>query len=331
MRRRTLFLLFALPVILLTACQSGDTEEAVNSSMEMPVYFRIPADGGYTTRAIGDPGDFGDEFTKPTMLYLFVVTVPQTGDPQISNHTVNLTADNWQKTTVGTETYYEYTNTVKVTLPENIKAEQRKAIRVYAAVSPMTLDNFSAVADEDGIRNLTADLPDDGHAYQYIRDIYSTPADHTTGTDYYGTVENPTASNPSVTLTLYHVAAKIDIIWNVATDIQSSVRLRQVSLYGLRHEACRLFRPMKNTPAATNTYRTSVTTDVGSQWLGRHSFYVIPCVQTDMMPLELHLWQDDDSSTDGFTQNIDIPMTETIFTPWVRQDILINGRVKRDE
>lgn len=318
-------LLYAMLTMVLSACQSDDAKPAELGDRLMPVYLSIPANGGYVTRGAGDPRTVGDDFTPPTKLYLYVVKETIAGTSSIHQQTSDLDGS-WNKTVVGGETIYQYSGHIEVELTD-FNANNREAIRVYAAVSPVALENLSAVTDEDDIRNLTVDLPDDNHQYEYIKDIYSTPADYETDGQYYCTVEDP--EKPSVSLSLYHVAAKVDVIWNVATAMQPAVRLKQVALAGLRRKGCRLFRPMQNTPPTSNTYQTTVTTDgVGSQWMGRHSFYVIPCVQSSTLPLELHLWQDDDDTADGYTQHINIPMTETTFTPWVRQDILISKTLK---
>ena len=310
--------------MVLSACQSDDTESAELGDRLMPVYLSIPSNGGYVTRSAGDPGTIGDDFTKPTKLYLYVVKETIAGTSSIHQQISDLNG-NWNKTVMGGETIYQYNGHIEVELTD-FNANNRKAIRVYAAVSPIALENLSSVTGEDDIRNLTVDLPDDNHQYEYIKNIYSTPADYETDGQYYCTVKDP--EKPSLSLTLYHVAAKVDVIWNVCTDIQAAVRLRQITLNGLRREGCYLFRPMQNTVPTSDTYQSAISTDVGSQWAGRHTFYVMPCIQDDNMSLEFHLWQDDDSSIDGYTQNINIPITETTFTPWVRQDILISRTLK---
>ena len=331
MKNKTYLLLLAL---LLIACQGDDTDERTlrADAAQLPIMLRIPASDNYSTRAAGDPGDYSNTIDLPTTLYVYVVTEKKDGETHLTDSIVSLTPTRWQRTTTDGDTFYEYTSTVRVKLPEDITLDDRKAIRVYAAATPVDFASIDAVGKttgEETLCNLKFSLQADANgSYDYIRDIYATMADHTSGDEYYGTVEDPTAETPSIALTLYHVAAKVDVIWNVTTAMQPTVRLRQIALKGLRHEACYLFRPMRNTPPTSNTYQTTVTTDVGTQWLGRHSFYIIPCVQSGSIPLEFHLWQQGDDSADGYTQKINIPTTETTFTPWVRQDILISKTLK---
>ena len=332
MKGKAIYLL-VLP-LLMTACQGDDTGEdrLRTPAGQLPIVLRIPASDDYTTRTAGDPGDYSNTIDLPTKLYLYVVTEKEGGQTLLSDNTVDLTPSRWQRMTTNDETYYEYTGTIKVELPSEIAPDNRKAIHVYAAATPVAFADIDAVettTTEETLRNLTFSLQaDEAGSYDYIRDIYATMADHTVGGEYYGTAQNPTTATPSVSLTLYHVAAKVDVIWNVATAMQQEVKLKQLQLRHLRKTGCKLFRPMQNTPTTTDTYQETVTTDVGSQWLGRHSFYVMPCLQAGALPLEFHLWQDDDSSADGYTQHISISTTETTFTPWVRQDILISKTLK---
>ena len=332
MKRKAIYLL-ALTLLLLS-CQTDDTNEYVvrDTNGMLPITLRIPPYENYATRAVGDPNEVDYVINLPTTLYLFVVTEKKDGETHLTSSTAELTPSRWQRMTTNNEAFYEYTGTIKVELPTDITIADRKAIRVYAAATPVAFADIDAVESstaEEKLRNLTFSLQaDNSGSYDYIRDIYATMADHTTGGAYYGTVLDPKAGTPSVSLTLYHVAAKVDVIWNVATAMQPTVRLRQIALNGLRREGCCLFRPMKNTPPTANTYQETVTTDAGSQWLGRHSFYIIPCVQAGSIPLEFHLWQQDDESADGYTQHINISTTETTFTPWVRQDILISKTLK---
>ena len=329
MKDRTIYLIFALLALLQTACQSEDKEMVEDDSGQMPVYLRIPADGGYLTRSAGDPGGIEEALIKPTTLYLYVVTDPVSGAANISKYTFGLTPDSWQKASVGNgDAYYEYNKNIKVALPASILAEDRKAIRVYAAVTPVPFSEVGDANSEEAILNLKVSLsPVADGKYDYIKDIYSTPADYQVGGNYYGSAEYPTAKNPSLTLTLYHVAAKIDVMWNVADALQSVVRLRQLQFRKLRRKDCLVFRPMQNSVPAADTYQVTVNTDVGSQSLGRCYFYAMPCKENGYMPLEVHLWQADDNSGDGYEQSIQIPMTETVFTPWVREDLVINKQL----
>ena len=331
MKNSTYLLLLAL---LLSACQGDDTDESAPRAGAglLPIALRIPASDGYGTRAAGDPGDYSNTISLPTTLYVYVVTEKADGETHLTDSIVSLTPARWQHTTTDGASYYEYTGAVRVELPSDIALDDRQAIRVYAAATPVpfaTVDDVQATTPEATLRDITFSLQaDDGGSYDYIRDVYATMADHTVGGEYYGTAQNPTTATPSVSLTLYHVAAKVDVIWNVATAMQQEVKLKQLQLRHLRKTGCRLFRPMQNTPTTTDTYQETVTTDVGSQWLGRHSFYMMPCLQAGALPLEFHLWQDDDNSADGYTQHISISTTETTFTPWVRQDILISKTLK---
>ena len=328
MKGKVIYLLM-LPLLLM-ACKGDDSSENTlrTDAGQLPIVLRIPASDDYVTRAPGDPGEDGYAIELPTRLYLYIVTEKETGQTLLSSSTKDLTADRWQRVVSGDEACYNYNEPIRVALSEDIAPDSRKAIRVYAAVTPKDFAAIGTVGEtssEEQLRNLTFSLQADATgSYDYIRDIYATMADHTVGGNYYGTAQNPKTETPSVSLTLYHVAAKVDVIWNVATDKQSAVRMRQIGIAGLRREGCYLFRPMKNSTATTDTYRAVTTADVGSQWMGRHSFYIMPCTEDNVMPLEFHLWQDGDDSADGYKQTIHITQDETVFAPWVRQDILIN-------
>jgi hypothetical protein len=287
----------------------------------------------------------------PTHLYLYVVTVPKAGagDPIITCRNFTLVASDWElheepwsgspPQTAG-DAYYEYNKNLNISLPPDLPPNSRQAIRVYAVATPVDFLAITSIAEgttntEDDVKGVTVSLGENpdavvGHEYDYIKDIYATPADYLVATNYYGTARNPGTKNPSLDLMLYHVAAKVDVMWNVDASVQADVQLKQIEFRNLRKTGCRVFGFTEGA-VTSGGYTVSVPTmDVSNQWYGRYYFYAMPSVVTEgsntYIPLDIHLWQQDDNSTDGYEHKPNISfnaLSGQSMAPWIREDILI--------
>ena len=348
---------FALAATFSSCCSGEDDvlEEAEpevvdDGSVLMPIHLSIPASG--VSRTPGDPGNH-ETLTLPSHAYLFVVVKYNIDENNVVTKVyykhVNLDDTKWILSTWGSDepqtngdAVYNYDGNITMTLPA-----QRSAGRVYAAVSPAPLVFTNSEPTTDGVDRVIStlteedikDLPVDFATYSMLPDVYSTPADYFIGGNYYGTINDISTHVPHVTLHLYHVAARVDLIWNVREDMQSSVRVSDMQLQGLKNKECLLFRPTMNVGVGSSPLTLDVTIDPGNQWYARHCFYAIPYRPTDgdsYYPVTVALWQNGDTQTSKttgyFTHTIQIVSNgllgeNTVFAPWLRGEVLITDEL----
>ena len=164
---------------------------------------------------------------------------------------------------------------------------------------------------------------------QQLKDIYSSPYNYNKDGEYYGTFDDYLTNVPHVDLLLYHVAAKVDLKWNVDEDKRTGaegVRLTYMEARNLYNGWSYAFRPMENTAPAVLSEGYNITnivtsSDVGLWWEGRDYFYTLPYTVSgspDLFPLQLTMKTNDDAS-DGYrlTLNQRIDTTDP-FVPWIR-------------
>jgi hypothetical protein len=208
-----------------------------------------------------------------------------------------------------------------------VQDEPCLSARVYAAVSSTPLTLQVDRTSEETIKNATFTLTDEN--IQSLQDIYSTPYNLMETVNnvkqYYGTIKDINSAVPHVDLILYHVAAKVDLLWNVADDVQSDIRLTEMTVNGLSCTGY-LFRPNENgVPAHDATYTRAIPINIGNQWDGRAYFYAIPYSNGTYYPLTLDL-QAADGKPDKIGVALDIPYaTENPYTHWMRGNITIKG------
>ncbi len=124
-----------------------------------------------------------------------------------------------------------------------------------------------------------------------FRDLYSSPADHDNAYDDNGIMNGYIVYNntlyPGVEVVqgavrLYHVAARMDFQWEVATALWPTTAIKSIEVTNLP-TLCRVFRPTGNPATNTTThparsYRMDASNPVspitpGNKWIGRQSFY----------------------------------------------------------
>jgi hypothetical protein len=122
-----------------------------------------------------------------------------------------------------------------------------------------------------------------------LQNIYSTPYNYNAadGNAYYCSFDCSEGSGFKVDLLLYHVAAKVDLKWNVAEDKRinrlvpsNGVRLTYLEANHLFNGMAYCFRPLENSVATlpqtgydiANIVRAE---DEGLWWAGRYYFYTI--------------------------------------------------------
>ena len=341
-------------LLLLAACShdSSDEPQPNDDSGHLKISISIPVEEYIDSRAMGDPGTY-EHFELPSYIYIYLVSTDHLGNQELIDIAEPLDGT-WTKTRLGASLYptegdsiYTYDGEFVLDLPDD-----RSIGRVFVAVTSFPFANITQSNGstlEERVMNTTVDLParvagGTDHGHDYLRNIYSTPYNllNVDG-NYYGTVRYYTTTRPVLNLILYHVAAKLDIVWNVASNddqgdpLHQRLWLSDLELRNLKAKNCLLFRPMENTTLDGDTYNEGTSADapftgiinVGNQWYGRHAFYVIPYSLTsgsdNYYPVNIQVWKNGDTrqhSGNGYRPDeIRVPVTSgtnTVFTPWMR-------------
>ena len=307
-----------LSVLLFISCSNHeDTEPSGIKTKTLPVEIEIPAE--QTTRAWGDPGS-GYSYKLPRYLYLFLVSKYADANNDTTTTVQYITSELdsalWEKNEE--ENIYKYIGGIKVPIPE-----LRTTGEVYCATSysPLHLNTDDPLTQQD-VLNTSFSFSKNDDTYAHLKDIYSTNADLKNGTQYYGTISDYESNNPYIKLKMYHVAAILDIDWNVAEDINESVSVKSITIEGLKQEGCLLFRPNKNTTAGSNTYQETFNTTPGTQWYGRTYYYIIPYA-ADGTNIQLPL-RIENGISGGYKQTtINMTINQSSFVPWMYGNIII--------
>ena len=130
---------------------------------------------------------------------------------------------------------------------------------VVASQTALTLSELAAgTSEETVVQALTYNLPSTG-VQTFMRDLYSTPWD---ATNFVGNITDPMQD-----VTLYHVAAKVDLKWNSTSAIEN------VSVNNVKNSGLYIFKPTENANEP-GTYNASQTMDIDQQYNGRYVFYL---------------------------------------------------------
>ena len=323
---------------------------------------------GSESRAYGDPGTY-EKFGFPRYFYIYVVgfTDPEGAYPEASGGTVIPLQDagghDVNRLDIGEdpEVWLKYLMTVDPpqTLLDSIYGSTQyislstsaafTKLRLYVAASPTPLKynghELGVKVDEDDqvfktgeknetdVLNLKFDV--DNALKARLQDLYSSPYNYAPGgepyrSSYYYTITDPTAKI-EITRILYHVASKVDVMWNVAPEQQSTLQLSYIQARKLKQKDCLLFRPVENTWTSTddaNNYSLELMKDdIGRQWYGREYFYTIFYKNENKFDVNLHILKNGDSpatyEATGYNLRIrkNMATASTIFVPWQRTDL----------
>lgn len=342
----------ALVAATCVACINEDTSgQPSDNDILLPVVLRIPADDVSTRVLPGDPPPGSEEVQKPRYAYIYMAVENGVSTRILYDGPQSLDSDKWVlETWSGDEPQssgdlvYRYDDLFYLTMPAT-----RTAARVYAAVSYDAITMPSTPTSEDDLRNMAVSFS--GFAdYSHIRHVYATPADYAYDLDgdqeaeYFGTVQHIGESALSVSLMLYHVASRVDLIWNVSPEARSSVQISDMQLTGLKVQGCKIFRPTQNVGVgSTPATLSGPTFDPGNQWNGRHYFYAIPFQESESenyFPFTIEIKKNGEGSA-SYTQEIHINAspsdaqgdlignkllgTGTVFVPWLRGELVIEN------
>lgn len=345
-RKNILIIYVLLGGLLLSGCKPDEPSHqvVVPISICLPVGEICTSQRAPKLRVLGDPGT-AEQFTLPNYIYYFVVNEDSEGEWKVWD-IENATASDsdWEKKcyiglydTDG-DSVFQYTKEFQLLLPNS-----RFNGRVYIIASAVELTFNTNIAVNDPESKLlglkfSIDGSDEalGSVKNNLQNIYSTPYNYKgSGEDYYGSFYKE-QKVPYLNLLLYHVAAKVDITWNVAADKRinkddptQAVRLTYMEAQHLFEGPAYCFKPMRNELTSKEDDGYSIAnivtaTDEGLWWEGRSYFYAIPYVATDAtsdkkvyFPLQMRMRTNGSEDTYQPTLNMRID-TSAVFVPWLR-------------
>ena len=198
-------------------------------------------------------------------------------------------------------------------------------------------------------RRYSGTLQTDGDSiYEYtehinlmMQHIYTSPYNYKVNGSYYGAFSTIGKRAQTMNLMLYHVAAKVDIKWNVVdtmrinlSDPSEAVRLTYMDARRLYNGNAYCFKPMKNEldslPGAGYGYTiANIVTpeDEGLWWEGRTYFYTIPYYvagEPNYFPLQMVMCTNGVNKAYGYQLTLKQPMdTSDVFVPWLRGNFIL--------
>lgn len=326
LRKSISFAFIFLAGIMASCSDDSSSTDTSSDDVIMPVTLSIPASDGPTTR-VGDPGTY-EQFKLPQYAYIYIVCKNAAGNDVVVRSTPSLT-DNWVKTkysgiyAADGDSVYQYTGRMQVHLP----VDRTAMGKVYVALSTVRLQGLPTGNEgyntegetEQTVQNYKFRLNSETNAE--LANIYSTPYNYRPdGTTYYGTMNDINTITPSINIVLYHVGAKLDLLWNVDEAIQKSTAITGLNLTLPDADSSYIFKPLETAP--TTTRQESVNISVGNQWYGRDYLYVIPMTGTDNTytfdALMTTTSGDRNSEVQAGVINKNQP-----FTPWMRGTISV--------
>lgn len=342
-----------LGAVMLASCQSEEQDVLPKTDyrlLQLDVSLGLQPDGDMlVTRAPGDPGTY-EKFEFPAYAYVYLVadngtttTVCQRTDEEKENNlslSFALDENKWRKAvntvsepqTAG-DSIYVYLDKLYFKIPSGTTSA-----RLYVAMSKRALNNPSDIiaetSTEANVQAMTFDVVSSSNQQadrDAIQHIYSSPYNYQIDNHYYGTVD-VISESARLSLLLYHVAAKVDLMWNVDKTLQATNRLTYIQARKLKQLGCKLFKPTENTwtsdDEASNYTFDLLDDDVSRQWYGRQYYYAIPYQVDSKYALYLHMLKNgDEKSASGYNLTIKRAPTSTVFVPWLRGDLKFSNAI----
>ena len=332
-------------VALLLALMGCHNEMDDSAQLQLSLCLPIQDSGMPAPKKVmGDPGTT-EHFELPRYAYIFVMK--QTGVDSWAiwrKEELILNANDWVRTR-----YYGLNDTredsiFKYNKPiQYILNNETPTGRVYAVCSKKKLTfntSFNSITNLEDLLNWKFDSSPDS-IQENLQDIYSTPYNYIRDGRYYCAFDCSAGNTFGLDLLMYHVAAKVDLKWNVVDSVRintsnpsQAVRLTYLAARRLFNGEAYCFKPMRNTlpalPSSGGYEIDSIVTpsDEGLWWEGRSYFYTIPytvegagTASTEYFPLQL-LMRTNGSSGSGYELTLNQPIdTADVFVPWIRGDI----------
>ena len=317
-----------LSLFLFTACDGGHDEEG-GSARVLPIHIRIKTTEGPQQRVPGDPGEV-EKFPLPNVAYIYVLAnsaVDGTGawllqmiDGAANKGKVTLYPERWTQDDPEAPSIYHYGDALNISL-----WHMAQSAKVYVAVAHLEnpdieIPNIALPASPEDIVSLTYDPSQvKGNVNEFMKNLYSTPYNKPVSADdatYYGTVKDLHTNTPSVNVMLYHVAARLDLKWNVGEERRQNFALGALSVSNLPKE-CYLFRPTENQPPEDDdAYSEPVVSSFSptTAWSGRRAVYVPQVSDAKEFPVTLSFTNAVDAVAGTHTERF--AFENEIYTTW---------------
>lgn len=302
MKKYIQYSLIALAALMgWTSCSDEDeVMQQDKNNVEVKINLAYPVEG-YTTKALGDPGVYED-FPAPEYVYVWLVTNNNNGKPfyyafnETMGNALTWTRPHTSDPSSTERDYYVSEAAFNTTAFNDFEQSNITWARIYVLASKHPLDfvtNISNLQDEEAVKNIIIKAQQDVNRVDLsLRDIYSTPYNLLNkDREYYGTGtifpanegENKTNKivvafgTGSAPLTLYHVAAKVDFMWEAADHTQETT-MKKIEVLNAPTQGY-VFKPAKNVKQTSYSDVYTVTplasTDEGNKWEGRAYTYML--------------------------------------------------------
>lgn len=340
MRLNYKHILFLSLLIGFVSCRSTEPDREVLFELNLC----LPAEelAHYAPRrVIGDPGT-NEVFALPKYAYIFIMK--QVGETWSvwRKEELKLAAEKWERTNyngilIGRgDDIYQYKENLKFLL-----ANETPKGRIYIICSNKRLTlapSIASVSTLNDVLNMKFNVAPDS-IRENIQNIYSTPYNYEVGGKYYCTYDCSLGNSFSLDLLMYHVAAKVDIKWNVEESKRidkntpsNGVRLTYMEARRLFNGYAYCFKPMKNELANLPESGYDITDivterDEGLWWEGRTYFYTIPYYvagEPNYFPLQMVMCTNGVNKAYGYQLTLKQPMdTSDVFVPWLRGNFIL--------
>ena len=322
----------------LVSCRQDEPARSVAMELTLCLPAQEVAYHAPARRLIGDPGT-SETLDLPKYAYIFVTREEGGGEAIWQKREITMDAGNWEKIRYNgqfaTEGDYIYRyNRREVFLLSNYTPKGK--IYVICSNKKLTLfPSFASISTVDQVLNLQFYTAPDT-IQENLQNIYSTPYNYIKDGDYYCTYDCSAGNVYTLDLLLYHVAAKVDIKWNVEENKRISgegVRLTYMEARNLYNGNAYCFKPMRNVSGSALTTGESIAIidnsgDEGRWWEGRYYFYTIPYTITvegkQYYPLQMTLKTNGSTET-GYQPTLNLQVdTTAVFVPWLRANVKIS-------
>lgn len=322
---------------------SGCTEPIETSQLDLSLHFMIPSGpvSSAPRRVMGDPGT-AERLDLPHYAYVFVVFKRKDGAYDIrafleKDLYEGKSGDSevWELLdTGGGDVIYHCLINFSDLAPIHAVLD---SCHIYAAMSkvPLTLKSGSTVVDDDhlpaneaAVQNITFTVDD--ALQSNLQNVYSTPYNNIVDGRYYADVNVYKMTN--VNIILYHVASKVDLMWNVPEDVQTKIHVTRIKAKNLFKGDALLFKPTENIHTAFTSVDgytpADLTGDVaGTWWAGRKYFYTIPYKPSASGKFPLQVDFDIRNVEESSTYTYELTMNSSVpevFVPWMRGQLTVS-------
>ena len=269
-------ILVLLSLLLWQGCSGSD--EAEDEPIVMPIVLYVAVgDGGPVGRAPGDPG-IPQNFQLPRYLYAYFVQKLSSAPGGQATYNMDVMREEldpklWKKVSdPNIEGLYAYAGNLSMLLSKedilatNPAGTETEESRVYAITSyePLT---FDAPASYAAVPDLQLDLTKNAPNLDLLN-IYANPLGDPNRKN--GAVSKKGKFLYETKITCYHVAARIDIQWDINPALHDTYKLKTLKVNDVPQKGY-FFKHTENVATPGNTL--TFTASPGNQWYGRNVFY----------------------------------------------------------